>query len=292
MENALVVRYLVPVDGYRYEDITDVELKILSARFEEALSEGLLEAASFHGVIADDPEENTAVAVTEQMETGFLMLYQLAYPCCSAGAEAEVIESIFGPASAIDQLEIAEVPVFVYEDPGSVDSRYVYLWIDHGTAVYFDGADREPMERWLTRYLPLPKLAEHETPELAAQLTVIPGFGYANFEAPEESAALDGVPHVVHALVDSDGLIGMLVLTQTDDATPLEQFLQGFEPGATLEKTEESEIGGYPVATLRASSVSAPALMWAKDGITGAVVVSGTDTLASVEGFLGKFLAS
>ena len=288
MESSLVVRYLVPVDGYRYENITGPELQLAVAQYEQALSEGFFQGLSFHSVIADDPAQNTARTVAGQRETGYLVLYHLGVNCCPAGMEAEIIQSFVGPVPMIDQLEIANTPVFVFEQPESIDSRYVYQWIDHGTIAYFDGADREPLERWLNRYLPLPKLAEHETPELSAGLTVVPGFGYANVEPSDAFAALDELAWAAHSLVDADGVIGGLILTQTDASTPLEQLLQRLQPDATFEETT-SEIAGYPVRALSAGDETA--LIWTQDGISGAIIVADLNRLDSAEHFLEQFLA-
>jgi hypothetical protein len=87
------------------------------------------------------------------------------------GVEAHPTSSYGQPA--IDRLEAAGVSVFVFEIPQSPDSRFTYSWLDHGVQGFIDGANREPLERWVTAYLTLSKLAEQETLELAARLTSV-----------------------------------------------------------------------------------------------------------------------
>jgi hypothetical protein len=160
---------------------------------------------------------------------------------------------------------------------------------EHGVQKVIDGADRDPLERWLAAYLDIPKLNEHETAMLHARLTDVPRFGYVDVDtaAPgglgEILGPLEGMAHSAHAVTNKDGSLGMLVLAETDDTAP---FLEVF---ADLEVVGEIELGGQRVQTLE--GIDGYAFIWTESGISGSLTTN-PDNVAAARRFFEAFLES
>jgi hypothetical protein len=228
-ETALLTQFLVPVDGYRYIDEPSSKYEDVLAMFDAydaGFDEDVFRAVSLHGVVADDPSQNTAQRWDKKWEVGYLALVEFT-EVMPSGIDQQLAEKSFG-GEAIDQLDVGGIKVFVFEDPESPDSRFFYSWLEHGIQGFIDGADREPLERWVRSYLMIPKLAERETKELAARLTDIPGFAYANVDWSTEGATVEAFGdsfYSMHAVGDSVGSIGRLMLIDSDDPELLGRWL-------------------------------------------------------------------
>lgn len=231
--------YLVPVDGYTYMDADDSEIDATVAVLDSVESDAgydLFGAVSLHSVVADDPSQNTARNAQGGTEVGYLALVQFT-EVIPAGFDEQAASNSAGSAP-IDQLDISGIPVFVFEDPASLDSRYTYVWFEHGNQAFIDGADREPLERWITAYLDVPKLSPGETESLDALLGPLEGFAYANFDPtiqPEINEALGQYAYSAHRVADTEDAIGTLLLVESSDATPFEGLMAtlGFTKTAT-----------------------------------------------------------
>jgi hypothetical protein len=247
-ESPFLAVYLVPVDGYTYMDADDSEIDAtitLLDGVEADVDYDLFGAVSLHSIVADDPSQNTARNQQGGSETGYFGLVQF-NEVVPSGFEEQAATNSTGN-DPIDRLEVAGIPVFVFEDPASVDSRYSYSWIEHGTQAFIDGADREPLERWITAYLDIPKLAPGETIELDAQLRPLEGFVYANFDPanqPEIDQALGRSPYSAHRVADTQDAIGTLLLVESPEASPFDGLM------ATLgfTKTNMDEYDGVTIS--------------------------------------------
>jgi hypothetical protein len=180
----------------------------------------------------------------------------------------------------------------VFEDPNSRDSRYTYSWFEHGVQRVFDGADREPLERWLAAYLEIPKLSEHETAELNALLAEIPGFEYSDFDFADEGetlAPLGAFAHSAHKVADRDAKLGTLVLAGTEDTAALVQVMAGL--GVNV--VGEIEVGGQRVQTLEGftDGIDGYAFIWSRSGISGSLGTNVSDS-ERAKRFLEAFLES
>ena len=286
-ETPFIVSHVVPVDGYTYVDATEFEIRNAIASgesSEELLGVDLLGAVSLHGVVADDPLQNTANRSDFGQEAGFLVLTELNEPL-PYGLDQQVARSLYG-GTEIDRLEIAGIPVFVFENPAKPDSRYTYVWFEHGVMGFIDGADRDPLELWLAAYLDIPKLNEHETAKLHARLTEISGFRYIDTDAStweDAFASFGDIAHSAHGVANTDdGTLGTLFLAETEDTAP---YLEVFD----LEVVGEIELGGQQVQTLEGTD--GYAFIWSESGISGALGTNAAD-LESAKLFLEAFLDS
>jgi hypothetical protein len=291
-ETPFIAGYLVPVDGYSYADASKLEIDLMLRGIEEAEASAGSDAwgaSSLHSVIADDPSQNTT-----QGEVGFLYLIQFNSPILYGSEEEYARNSIM--AEMIDRLDIAGVPVFVFDNPESRNSRYHYVWFEHGVGGTIDGADRGPLEAWLSAYLEVPKLAEHETAELDARLTVVAGYAYSDFDlvhfgsdAEEVGSALPDLAYSMHTVVDNEDPLGVLTLAETENAGPLLRVMSilGLEP------LGETDVGGHRVLTLQDSVDRGPkyAFVWTDSGISGAFATN-IDDLETSRQFLEAFLES
>ena len=288
-ESAFLARYLTPVDGYSYVDADDFEINGAIALFdsiEAELDYDLFGAISLHSVVADDPSQNTARTQTRKREVGFLGLVQF-NEVVPAGGDEQVASNAFG-GTPIDRLEISGVTVFVFENTNSVDSRYTYNWLQHGTQAFIDGADREPLERWIAAYLEVPKLAPNETIELEALLTPVDGFTYADFDTavqPEIDDTLGQYSYSAHLVADTEESIGVLLLVDSDDQSPFAVLMDllGFEWVDTYDVDE--------ITVEYWASFDDPDLEfieWTQDGYHAGLATNVDDTDASDE-FLVSF---
>lgn len=240
-ESPFLAAYVVPVDGYSYADADEFEIDAtieLLDSIERDNDYDYFGAVSLHSVVADDPSQNTARTQARKLEVGFLGLVQL-NDVVPAGLEEEVASNARG-SMPIERLEMSGVPVFLFEAPDSVDSRYTYSWFEHGAHAFIDGADREPLERWIAAYRNVPKLAPNETARLDALLVPLEGFTYANFDPaiqPEINESLGQYPYSAHRIADTEDAIGTLLLVDTPDPTPFDELMNtlGFTKTATDE---------------------------------------------------------
>lgn len=240
-ESPFLAAYVVPVDGYSYADADEFEIDAtieLLDSIERDNDYDYFGAVSLHSVVADDPSENTARTQARKLEVGFLGLVQL-NDVVPAGLEEEVASNARG-SMPIERLEMSGVPVFLFEAPDSVDSRYTYSWFEHGTHAFIDGADREPLERWIAAYRDVPKLAPNENAPLDALLVPLEGFTYANFDPaiqPEINESLGQYSYSAHRIADTEDAIGTLLLVETPDPTPFDELMNtlGFTKAATDE---------------------------------------------------------
>lgn len=193
----------------------------------------------------------------------------------------------------IDRLEIAGVPVFVFGDPSSDDSRFTYQWLDHGIQGFIDGADREPIERWVRAYLAIPKLGENETAALHANLTDGPGFGYADYDPASTTgdllAPLRGMAYSAHKVTDADGKFGLLVLAETDAPAPLLEMMSALN----VDVVDETELGEQRVQVLEGFSdgIDGRGFIWTESGMSGSLSTN-VDGLGKATRFLEAFLQS
>ncbi len=292
-ETSVIVSHVVPVDGYTYLNASESEIRGAIDRLgliEAGAGEDLFEAVSLHGVVADDPSQNTAGRSDGGFEVGYLNLVQFSN-AVPYGIDEQLTTGLYGE-SPVDRLDIAGISVFVFENPGMPDSQYTYGWLEHGVQGTIDGADREPLERWLTAYLGTPKLSEHETAELNARLADIPGFAYSDLDfadAGETVAPLGDIAHSTHKVADRSGKLGTLVLAEIDDTAPLVQMMADL--GINL--AGEIEVSEQRVRTLDGTTdgIDAYGFIWTKSGISGSLGTN-ADDLDRAKRFLEAFLES
>jgi hypothetical protein len=293
-ESTVIASHVVAVDGYTYLNATDSETRGAINRLgliEEQVGDDLFSAVALHGVVADDPSQNTAGRSDGGWEVGYLNLVQFTY-AVPYGLDEELATSLYGD-SPIDSLDIDRIQVFVFENPNSRYSRYTYVWFEHGLQGAFDGADREPLELWLAAYFEIPKLNQHETEKLHARLADVAGFRYIDVDtgAPaglgEMLGPLESVAHSVHKVANMDGSLGALILAETDETDLLLQVFADFEV------VDEVEVSGHPVMSLEGSSdgLDGYGFVFSVSGISGSLATNASD-LAAAERFLEAFLAS
>jgi hypothetical protein len=290
-ETPVIASHVVAVDGYTYLNATDSETRGAINRLgliEEEVGDDIFTSVALHGVVADDPSQNTAGRSDGGWEVGYLNLVQFTY-AVPYGLDEQLATSSYGD-SPIDRLDIDGLEVFVFENPKSQHSRYYYHWLEHGVQGAFDGADREPLERWLAAYLEIPKLSEHETAALDALLGDIPGFQYSDFDfadGGETLAPLGDIAHSVHKVTDSDAKLGTLVLAETEDTAALEQVMDGLG----VKVVGEIEVGGQRVQTLEGftDGIDGYAFIWSRSGISGSLGTNVRD-LEKAKRFLEAFL--
>jgi hypothetical protein len=292
-ETPFIVSHVVPVDEYEYVNASESEVRVFAEVFEtieDTSNANIFGAYSLHSVVADDASQNTAGRSDGEWEVGYLNLVQF-NESPPYGLD-EQLARIAAAGPVIDRLEIAEIPVLLFEQPGSEYSRFTYVWLEHGVQGSFDGADREPMERWLSAYLRTPKLSEHETTALDARLARIEGFGYSDFDTSwggEMLAPLRDVPHAAHSVVNNDGSLGMLVLAETEDTSPLLEMYTDLGS----EVVGETDISGRRVVLLEGFSDGTDnhAFIWIDGGISGGLGTN-AGALDSAQQFLEAFLES
>lgn len=293
-ETVSLTGFLVPVDGYRYEDERPTAYDDVLATLEsteDRLGFDLFGAFSLHSVVADDPSDNTAQRWDGKWEVGYLTLIQL-NEAPPFGLDAEIAEGSYG-AEAIDELQVAGVEVFVFANPKRPNSRFTYSWLDHGVQGFIDGADREPLERWVESYLATPRLAERESGELAARLVEVFGFAYSNVDMPPEGDLVDafGDAHYsIHAVADEVGWIGNVTLTDSEDPELLGRWLTEMFEIAPVEDVEVGDgrvrhfVGGVDGDELHAFA-------WIEAEVSGAFTTNPAD-VDSAKRFLAGFLTS
>jgi hypothetical protein len=284
-ETPLLARHLVPVDGYSYVDALRAEVALASSDIEAAEAEAgvdLLGGFSLHSVISDDPPQNTARNTTGDFEVGFLQLYQLVVPV--RYGEDEQIARATVPSDLIDRFDVAGIRVFVFEDPSHPDSRYFYVWTEHGMTGVIDGADREPLERWLAAYLKIPKLGDHEAPDLASRLTAVEGFAYTDVDTSlsPEFVVLADIDHSMHIVSDHEDPVGSIILTHNDDADVLQRLVADLR----LEPARQTDLHGQSVQTF--ADERRYALLWTESDVSGLFLTNPED-LETAQRFLGAF---
>jgi hypothetical protein len=150
-ENEFVTRFVVPVDGYRYENDdggTYEDVGAVLEAFDSGTGTDVFGAISLHSVVGDDPSQNTARARNGDWEVGWLQLIQL-NEAIPFGADKKWSEFAVAfaigdrPYEAIGQLDLSGTAVFVFENPELPDSRFHYAWLDHGVR----GSSMVPTER-------------------------------------------------------------------------------------------------------------------------------------------------
>lgn len=294
-ETPFITRFLVPVDGYRYVNDHGGAYENVMKRndaWEAEIGRDFFGAISLHSVVAGDDSQNTARAWNGDSEVGYLVLEQLVEPV-PYGVDDQLATAM-GGRPPLDRMKMSGVPVFVFENPASTDSRFTYVWVNHGVVGFIDGADREPLERWLDAYLATPKLAERETAELDARLIDVSGFSYSNVDTSTLPAqVVDGMGEVsfsMHKVVNTDGSIGVLTLTQTDDVGHIGRWLSD---AFSLDGSKEIAIGDRQVRRLSGvvDGNQMHAMAWNEAGMSGALTTNAAD-LDTAERFLASFLHS
>lgn len=298
-ENEFVTRFVVPVDGYRYENDdggTYEDVGAILEAVEPIIGTDVFGAFSLHSVVGDDPSQNTARARNGDWEVGWLELIQLS-EVIPFGADKDWSELAAAlaigdrPYEAIGQLDLSGTAVFVFESPELPDSRFHYAWLDHGVGGILDGADRAPLERWLEAYLRVPKLAESETVEMAERLVAVPGFRYSNvdpdtlveFEQPPTD-----VPHSLHFVADRNGSIGMLAIAPKAHAAELQNWLRQF---ADFRVTDGLDVRGHRVEVLDGGFDERPLRAYAwDDGLYAGVLTTNPDMEEQVLTYIDAFV--
>ncbi len=151
-ETPLLAQQLVDVDGYNYVDVRteelDYQLALINDYQTYIVGADLFDGASWHSVVADDPSQNTV----SDIEVGFLLLVQGTEPL-DHDHFVEHVRTFWLSGEPLAELDIGGADVLVFENPDKPDSRYFYTWVINEVGGVFDGADREPLERWLTAFL-------------------------------------------------------------------------------------------------------------------------------------------
>lgn len=295
---------LVTIDGYSYADPPAREvtqsLVALHELEQRADRPDLFAAVSLHGVVADDRTQNRSHTSSGGSEVGYLALYEFRFaPPAGLETDASYFANGFEKKPAApERLTLSATQVFKFQNPSSPDSRYVYLWLRHGVQGQFDGADAEPMERWLASYLAAPALSPNESEELAEHLFPVTGFVYVN--APQYNdlesalvAAFGSVPHSIHKVADSSGSIGTLSLAQPTSPTQADQAAARFfaAAGLPLNAAEHQVIGRLPVSIY--TSDAGTFYVWEADG-TVAMYGSNTEPAGAtfIRGLLDAWTAN
>lgn len=156
-ETAEVTAHLVPVPGYRFVNVSGLEIGDAADYFDEferQIGGDLIDGFSLHSVVADDPSQNTARDRRGNDEVGFLMLVGYTEPVPSE-LEADLAVGIAG--EPLDEvITIEGTTLHLFENEEEPDSRFTYIWFGTDHQAGFDGADREPMEAFLREYLSQP----------------------------------------------------------------------------------------------------------------------------------------
>jgi tetratricopeptide (TPR) repeat protein len=150
-ETPPLAQLLVGVDGYTYVDIRAAEINDhlrLVQEYEDSIGDDLVIGTSWHPVVAQDPSQNTA----SNAEVGFLMLLQRS-PSTDHDQLIDHVQEFWLTGDLLEEFRIDGVDVRIFENPDQPNSRYVYTWETDAISAVLDGADREPIERWLTAYL-------------------------------------------------------------------------------------------------------------------------------------------
>jgi hypothetical protein len=288
-ESSFLAVYVVPVAGYSYVNADDSEIEATIELLDSVESDAgydLFGAVSLHSVVADDPSQNTARTRSGNAEVGFLGLVQF-NEVVPAGFEEQAASNSVGGAP-IARLEMSDIPVFVFEDPESADSRYTYAWFEHGTQAFIDGADQEPLERWIDAYLQIPKLTPNETVELDALLVALERFTYANFDPaiqPEIDEALGQYPYSAHRVADTEDVIGTLLLVESSDDSPFATLIEGFG----FERTVTKNVDGVTVDYWASVDDPTMAFMeWTQNNYHGGLATNAEDAAATTD-FLAEF---
>lgn len=149
-ETSVLAERLVEVTGYTYVDVAPEELDTYRTNigdFEADSGVDVVAGASWHSVIADDPAQNTT-----GVEVGFLFLIERNTSIDDSEILGQLRNAWIG-GEQIEELDLAGVPVELFENRRLPNSRYSYSWADDDVAGIFDGAERASLERWLTAYL-------------------------------------------------------------------------------------------------------------------------------------------
>jgi hypothetical protein len=289
-ETAGIASQLVPVPGYRFVDASKAEIEAaLAVQNQQAQANGVpnfFRALSLHSVVGDDPTQNTT---QNGREVGFLQLREF-NPAPPAGSDEQAAKLSSQGNRQIGRFTVAGTTVYVLEGPSSPDSRYMLAWVRHGVQGVIDGAQRASLEKWVSNYLAIPEYQPNETDQLAAQLKPVAGYVYANWwenttRSFIDKVFADAVASSAHAVGNSDGTIGGLVLASTGPKT-LDELNAKLEAatGATFKATT---IAGIPVRTGSVNGVNY--YLWVRNGIGGAF--TGGQTAADAA-FIQKYLAA
>ncbi len=297
-ETISVTAQLVPVPGYRYEDVPKAEVEAALKQLREfeksngAAAGEIYSAVSLHSVVAEDPAQNTARA-GDSNEVGFLRLVESAQQL-PVGIEEEVAKGFSGGVNQIDTLTVSEIPVYVFEDPASTDSRYYYVWIRDGVLGAVDGATRPELERWLTAYLAEPVLLPNETGRLSAALVPVSGYVYANdtdgfLTSSWITKPLGEVPNSFHLVADTEGTMGELLLAEVEPSMTTQQLTSTLlaSVGDEFTSVGTSQMGGVTVEHLTGPD---DVFAWTRDGIAGIYLT--TENVDKAEPFLTTFLST
>jgi len=150
-ETPLLAQQLVAVDGFTYADIRVDELcdnLDLIEAYEEHAGADLVVGTSWHPVVVDDASRNKASGV----EVGFLFLLHR-NETIDGDELLEHLRVFWIEGEPVEELEIAGSTVLLLDNPTRLNSRYTYTWTIDDVSGVIDGANREPIERWLTAYL-------------------------------------------------------------------------------------------------------------------------------------------
>jgi len=84
----------------------------------------------------------------------YLQLREFAPGVIPETHDAEVVSIMWG-AEPTSQTLVDNHPVFLFENPAQPQSRYMYVWLWHGTVVAADSGDGQQLLRWIRAYLPV-----------------------------------------------------------------------------------------------------------------------------------------
>lgn len=302
-ETAGIASQLVSVPGYRYVNVSRREVEEILGNLrgwaEKFGAPEFFRAVSMHSVVADDPAENTARAGSGLRETGFLMLFEFS-DAPPAGLEGTLVRRIAGLHTPLGYLKVADTEVVVIERQGQPQSRYQLFWYRHGVLGQVDGADIEPLERWVRAYLSIPEREPEETDRLAEALKPIPGYAYVNWWEEEIHAGLERIfagatATSSHLVVDRDGRTGGLMLAEIDlttldeVATRVEVEMGGVAEALTIAGVPVRRITvGRPLSGIGDQPAQMATVLWRRNGIAG-VFLGDPDDGGT---FLARFLAA
>lgn len=299
-ESPNITEQLVEVPGYLYQDVSDGEIQAVLDELRQMeqdagvpKGEGFT-SVSLHSVKADDESQNTALG-SVGTEVGFLQLYEF--------ADAMPANSSDEPPGAagelVDEFDVGEVHVFLFEDPSSRESRFSYIWVRHGVAATFDGATRAETQRWVEAYLSQPVRVGSENQALGDAAVPVEGYAYTNTTLRAQDVTMfvtepiGDVPYSFHVVSDDEGTIGKLLLIEPDPSFDLTTLgaaelasLNASTPGFTSLGTAEH--AGVSVEHLEGPL--GEAYVWASDGVVAIYTTSERPDAA--EPFIDAYLSA
>lgn len=300
-ESPTIADQLVDVPGYLYQDVSDSEIQasldwVRQMEQDAGVPEGEgMVAMSLHSVKADDAAQNTALG-SVGTEVGFLQLFELSDAMPSDWGDQPPGNA---PGELIDEFDVGEVHVFVFEDAASRDTRFTYTWVRHGVDAAFDGATRDETQRWVEAYLSQPVRVGSEDQALGDAAVPVEGYAYTNTSLREEdvamfvTGAMGDVPYSYHVISDHQGTIGKLLLVE-----PAADFDTSTLGTVELDSLNATMPGFTSLGTAEHAGVSVEHLqgpdgdvyVWAHEDLVGIFVTS--EHADAAEPFIDAYLSA